>query len=388
MEDLFVQFYQTYEKRLTSPGTFFEKGAKFHLLINGFSYIWNYANPIWIELDRAFQEIEPFDFSGYRKVYASAAFFEHAFIVVEWALKFPQVDFVVGGPAIRGLAIMKWAHKIPKNFHMTKQLAESIFELPLNPKRFKMVPPDSTIPKLYNFHIENGCYWGGCKFCCDNYSTQDVGFDLETLLNLPAGGVWLGTSAISPKNCNIFTQLNYSDKRYHCFIRGDSLTLEVFSQILSDIKEPTKLRFLMGVEYPSDRMLKIMNKGTDTKTMAKMITMLVGAGCKVTLSFLTSWGCLEKDDISKAAQFFRMLPDPSTYDAGYVKVQNLFNNIPSVMIESHYPFYNHLTDEQKQLDEEYKQVLNDFQVKCYESSKAKRLEQFLKFSEDKSINFE
>ena len=365
MDSLFIQFCQIIVKQRTTASTFLQKGSKFHLLANGFSYVWDYANPVWVELDQKLNVVTPIDFSNYQVVYVSVSFFEHIFIVLDWARENPQISFIMGGPAITALPALQWEmYKIPSNVTGLDSLAESIFGLPLDPKRFKLVPPDPTISKLYNFHIENGCYWGGCKFCIypKHYQGGDMGFDLEALWNAPPGGVWLGTSSISPKNCRIFTELNYTDKRYHCYVRGDSLILDALPKVLSNVKQPSSLRFLVGVEFPSNRMLKIMNKCTDIDTLARVINILIDAKCKVSLTFMTGWGCLEENDIKEAEKFFKMLPDGSKFDSGYARLQNWNRNIPFVANEptplGGYPFFVRLTKEQEQLDNQWKNILH------------------------------
>jgi len=379
MENLFIQFYQTVIKRFTSPGSFLEQGTVFHLLTNGFSYVWDYANPVWVELDRGFREVKPTRFSENQNVYVSASFFEHAFVVLEWAKENPQTNFFVGGPAIPTLKTTNWLYKLPQNVRMLNTLAETIFNLPLDPKRFKIEVPDLNVPRVFNFHIEDGCYWGKCKFCVYNYDKGgEIGFDLDTLSNVPPGGIWLGTSSLSPKNCEILTQLNYEERRYHSFLRGDKLILEILQRIMPRIKEPSRLRFLIGVEFPSNRMFKIMNKGTDTDTLSKVITILVEAGCKVTLDLLTGWGCLEKEDIKEAEEFFRMLPDSTKYDAGHVRLQNWFGGIPADT-ENSYPFFVKLSKQQEELDRQWRNILQSNRAESYEVSKAGRMKKYLTF---------
>jgi len=384
MENLFIQFCQTTVKQTnTVGGSFLKRGDHFQILTNGFSYVWDYANPIWVDLDSDFNVTKlPVELSNYQKVYVSVSFFDHAFIVFDWAKKYPQVNFIMGGPAVNFVDMVsdftkkQFMIKLPSNVSITNESAESIFGLPFDINRFKIDLPDFNTPRLYHFRIGSGCYWSRCNFCIyrhENYTNFEI--DPETIQNIPPGGVWLGTESLSPKSCELLTQLNYDDRRYHCFLRGDTSAYKSLQKILPMIKESSHLRFFMGIEFPSNRMLQMMGKGTDIETLIKVIHLLTDAGCKVSLSFITEWECIEKNDVEEAKNFFKMLPDESTYDSYYNPLVNWFGDVKKEN------FIGKLTGEQKRLNSQWQSILHKYGCLKYGISSERIKQRMLKFRE-------
>lgn len=287
----FVQFYELYPEY---------NSAKIR---NSFSSLWNEiknrGNIIWINVyNETFPKVEG-------DVYITCSFFHELDYVERWMKDRPDINFIVGGPAI----LSKHFNLDLPNFNPTfKQLYEILditpttdlwgIELP------KDIKEDINIHYVYSLSFGNQCYWARCSFC--RYEDQR-GLDLDVkeipILRPNHNEVWLNQASLSPKNIlNLFPTFS-NESIYAFYMRGAPETLSA----LSKVPISSNLKPMIGVEFPSDRMLSLMNKGTDANTMLNTILLFLKNGSNVVLTIIHGWPNLVKSDIDAVDYFLSKL---------------------------------------------------------------------------------
>jgi len=91
---------------------------------------------------------------------------------------------------------------------------------------------------------------------------------------------------------------------YKLSIRFDKASAEAFSEAY------TGLPFVVSgsLEFPTDRMWKIMNKGYNTKELIESLNILNDLGLTITGGFILGWNCLTENDLTELERFFDKLP--------------------------------------------------------------------------------
>ena len=318
MNSVFLQFY----KDVLPP--FFKDN--YVLLQNGFSYVWDEAHPIWLNEDTEKLPIEA------EKVYVSVVSTAEISKVWKWAKEHPQIQFIVGGPAIwPGPPFIKLLEPIPHNLTLVEGFAESIFNRPVDLKTWKLsfpiVAPGTIV--CYTYHMGDGCDWSKCIFCCEK--TRKIrelrGYDIEPLWDAPPGVVFLVNDSLKVEDLYVLEKFNYSNKKYRLYIRATDRVYEALKIILPRLNKPENLAFQMGVEFPSDRMYKWMNKGTTIREVSKVLRLLSEYGCYFRLSYISDWPNLTDSDITSAKDFFDSLENcDSIIGNHYIRPLLVFNN--------------------------------------------------------------
>jgi len=290
MERSFIQFYKNVPDGL--------------LLQNGFSYVWDEANPQWIDWNTKDLPVNT------EKVYVSAITSFTILKIWDWAEEHPEIQFIVGGPAVwPGHPFKELTKSLPDNLVLVGDFAEKIFDRPVNLKSWKLVPPKIDKNFIYVYHIDDTCEWSKCLFCrrIDTKPHEMREYDLEPLWGATSGTVYLAADSLSPEQLSILKELNYNDKQYRLYIRGTQQIYDSLKKVLNDVKKSEHLTFCMGVEFPSDRMLRWMNKGTTVKELLQVINLFVEHGCQFRLSYMTEWPNLTRNDLDEARKFFDSL---------------------------------------------------------------------------------
>jgi len=315
MEDtLFIQFFDELAEHNLKSGT----DRNWYSLHNGFSFVSDEANPVWVQIDK----LSPYSRDVKlpyiaKKVYCSVFFWNEINVVMEWALQYPEIQFIIGGPAVYPFGCT-FNMQPPKNVTIMRDLAETIFGREPSPKTWKINLPAFKKPLdiAYSFFISDNCYWGKCSFCRHQFYKGCVPkqrtYDLKTLENAPGGGVFLATDCLLPSDYYILEQLNYDDKFYKVFIKAGNVENLKMKEVFPNITNPKKLKFIIGVEFPSNKILSNINKGCTKEQLVDLINFISSCGSLVVLSYIIGWRDLEESDIEEASEFFSKISNMDT----------------------------------------------------------------------------
>ncbi len=326
---LFIQFYSIMKNRCA--------------LYNGFSNVYedckNNGDLLWVELNiedshdlTKWSYERKWDMNKFKKndlpiskgtVYVSTFWHPHVLQAYVWAKKYPDIKFIVGGPPIM-LNPYTPDDTVPDNLILKKGLAEKIifkknivstsWDINLPPKR--VLKNIDTIE--FTYLIDRRCYWKKCIFC--KYYRN-----IEEPLNRPASKLFLPDNS---KKYFIFLQmpsmspgylmaelpkLNKSNNiKYAMFLRGNDEIISPLEKTLHKCSmgngpNPKRLAFSIGVEFPSNRMLKYINKGATTNSILKTINLLKQYGCTIGINLIRDWNNLTEEDVTEAEKFFNKL---------------------------------------------------------------------------------
>lgn len=242
------------------------------------------------------------------KVYVSAYYHLCVFQAISWSYQYPNVKFLVGGPAVVVNPTQKgyvFTEPLRSNIEFSPEIAEeAIFGQSLRNSSWDIdLPGSKSGTYCVNFTNEVGCYWNKCTFCgC----YDDRAFFHNSVADLKLDSskkwiVWFGTAALSPGYIlKEFRKLNPAIV-YHTHARADVSTLNALKNELGHCK--AKLVFHIGVECPSDHMLEHMNKGTSVKTIVEMISLIYSYGHSIAATFIVGWKALQESDLKEIEKF-------------------------------------------------------------------------------------
>jgi hypothetical protein len=291
----FIQFYET------KPDP---TGSKVMNLRNGFSsvgeVIKNRGDIIWVDpYQNYFPEVD-------NEVYISCGFEIEFIYIEEWVRKRPDIKFIVGGPAV---SYMNFSIDLPNVYFDNRYMFELLNITPTSDMWSLKIPEAAKENKLYIYYtypltFGNSCYWGKCTIC--NRKTQleiDLQIDKIPILKPNRNIVWLNKLSITAKDILIIFPTLSKESFYSFFIRGDSVVLDA----LNKIQIVDTLRPIIGVEFPSNRMLNLMNKGINIETLLKVIITLAQNGCLIKLCVIHGWPNLIEDDVKSVEYFLSKL---------------------------------------------------------------------------------
>jgi hypothetical protein len=167
----------------------------------------------------------------------------------------------------------------------------------------------------YTFNNGSACYWQKCNFCIatarDGRSCENIKYDYENLKLAPEGRVYLSNpSTPGPMLKQILPLLSTYKQFFTLFIRSGEKELKSLQSINVNW---TKFHFLIGIEFPSDRMLKIMNKGVTLDECRNMITFLQSKKASFALYMIYDWPELTKKDVAEAKDFLSIVNKNTSY---------------------------------------------------------------------------
>lgn len=283
----FVQFYEVKNKTL--------------FLNNGFSSVWNLLKDrgeiIWID-----SNIDDFP-DVFGTVYISC-FYERDFSYIEeWVKNSPHIKFIVGGPAV---SYMDFKVEAPNFYADKRNMFELLSVQPTSDMWNLELPKIESDNVYYNYSLSfgNKCYWGKCNFC-NRKSELEIDLIVKNIPILKPNHniIWLNKLSITPKDIsNIFPILK-SQSYYSFFTRGDFGVLDSLKQITIT----KKFRPIIGVEFPSNRMLSLMNKGITTESLFGVMELFLKNMCKVNITLIHGWPNLIEDDVIKVENFLSSL---------------------------------------------------------------------------------
>jgi hypothetical protein len=191
-------------------------------------------------------------------------------------------------------------------------------------------------------------------------------------VDAPPGEVVFSIPAPTPKMLeDILPKLavmkNNENKVFSIYLRAGTKELESLKKIRKRINF-RKTTFCIGVEFPSDRMLKIMDKGVTLQEYINMINFIQKNDGNGVCYFITGWPEIEESDVKEAEYFFSKIPLKHDrlrfiwgrmikYDT-VIPEKKINSNVPMVMVKTYKPA---LTDKYKiDCNQRYIDVLNKF----------------------------
>ena len=248
--------------------------------------------------------------------YVSCFYNLHLYQVFKWAVKYPKIKFIVGGPAVDKNKIVE---TLPSNLLISE---DSIVSLLRSENSWNISLPPKTNDNIYlGYPVERTCYWGKCNFC--NYSavkerTIDINHDILSFISEKNKiSLFLYTPAASPNfMMNVLPKLkSIQNVEYIIYVRGDDQIAKILetslNRCVSNGINLKNITLIFGVEFPSKNMLQFMNKGVSIESLYKTFTILSNYHCNVGMNILLGWNNLKEIDVSQAQDFFYKLSDIS-----------------------------------------------------------------------------
>lgn len=263
------------------------------------------------------------------RVYVSASYINHLYQAFTWATLYPDIEFIVGGPVAAercgdsntwNSVHFKLEKDLPSNLFITGQSIEDLFKVPnfsgdWNLEIPKVIPGDSRV--YFSYTLENLCYWKKCPFCSiaqhslDHFRKREkIGLEFKHLEFSGHKIVRLNTGSITPEHIKAILPClpNLNDIEYRFFMRAARAETKALKQVVDqlngDIPDCT-LGF--GIEFPSDRMWKYLNKGTKMGEVLDTIDLCKESGFKVNANVILGWNNLIESDLKQLEYFMDQL---------------------------------------------------------------------------------
>lgn len=376
---LFVQFaYDNYHKNNDSL-----------ILNNGFQHVEkeckNAGDLFWVKHFESDAEMKTHSLPIQKgNVFVSAFYYDHLKQTYYWAKKYPEINFLVGGPAVRYGNYS--SDEFLPNLVLTKGLAEKeIFKQQDPSKKWSIdVPTELVRGKKeirFGYNIDRRCYWGKCIFC-EGYTKkwEQVLHNDITNLRIPEIDakkmVRLNIPTVTPHLLiNMLPKLpTRQDVVYDFFIKASKEINPVARKVIGDCARgigpsPQQFRWVIGIEWPSHRMLQYMRKGSTVDQLVELIEIAGQYGIPVGMPFIFGWKNLTPQDVKEAKEFIRRvetIPNLNTSCVGFslevhpsAPLYQEFENDELTVVKK--KFFNNgecrikLNQEQYELNEEFKQ---------------------------------
>jgi radical SAM superfamily enzyme YgiQ (UPF0313 family) len=250
-----------------------------------------------------------------------------------WAKEYPDIKFVVGGPvaAERRINGEGWSPvyvemdrngSLPPNLQFTGKSVEDWFDVPNFSGKWKMdipeqVPKDS--PIYFSYTLDNRCYWSKCVYCNIALHAKeafrkrkDIHYEFKDVKHGGRKIVRLNTASITPQHIReVLPNLpRREDIEYRVFMRPARAENEALREVLGLWQgDLPKIMFGIGMEFPSDRMLKYACKGFSRQEMLETLEICVTHGIRINVNFILGWNNLLERDIEELKDFMKAMPE-------------------------------------------------------------------------------
>jgi len=268
-------------------------------------------------------------------VYISAIYMNHLYQSYVWAKEYPNIRFIVGGPIAAERRIDKngWHpvyvkvdsyDMLPSNLEITGKSVEDWFEVPNFSGKWKVdvpefVPDDSRV--YFSYTLDNGCYWRKCVFCNIalhakeafrkrkhmKYEFEDMEHDGHKIVRLNTGSIT--TTYIR----EVLPELpRRNDIEYRLFVRPAKAENIALKDVLTeDGGIFPKLVLGFGMEFPTNRMLRYIGKGSNTDEVLEFLRLCHENKIHINANFILGWDNLIEDDIRELENFMDSVPENS-----------------------------------------------------------------------------
>ena len=324
---LFIQFYG-------------QTGSGWFDLCNGFSDTWDLCRSkgdfLWIPMEQ--NPDQWYDETAYQPislpiekgtVHISASYVNHLYQAYLWAMAYPDIQVIVGGPVAseRHTGAPGWQSvhfkvetRLPSNLILTGQSVERFFGVPEFSGRWHLelpphIPEDGRI--YFSYTLENQCYWKKCPFCSIAQHSADH-FRKRPFLDLAFTDidyhghkiVRLNTGSMTPEHIRqLLPMLPVKpDMEYRFFMRAAAAETRAMKEAVSKMGDSIPDCTLgFGIEFPSNRMWKYLNKGTRMIDVIKTLEFCTETGFKVNANVILGWNNLVDQDIRDLEGFMHRL---------------------------------------------------------------------------------
>jgi radical SAM superfamily enzyme YgiQ (UPF0313 family) len=156
--------------------------------------------------------------------------------------------------------------------------------------------------------------------------------------------IWLHTFSIPPEMIrDVLPKLpDRNDVNYITYMRADKNVYESLLYAFKKLRVSGNFLFFdLGIEVPSNRMLKWMKKGSTVQNYLKVIELLYKNNCRMHFNLMSEWPNLTEDDVIQTEYFLSEL----------VKIgcaKNITANLYPIQIVYDRPFFNEFKDVYKE----------------------------------------
>jgi hypothetical protein len=324
------------------------------------------------------------------RVYVSASYINQLYQAYTWANQYPDIEFIVGGPVASercggpdgwNSVHFKVEKDLPSNLFITGQSVEDIFGVPNFSGKWKLdiskaIPQDSRI--YFSYTLENLCYWKKCPFCSiaqhsmDHFRKRDnIGLEFKHLEYQGHKIVRLNTGSITPEYIKaILPRLPKSDDmEYRFFMRAAKAETKALKQVIDQLNgniPDCTLGF--GIEFPSDRMWKYLNKGTKMDEVFETLELCRKSGFKVNANVILGWNNLIEQDLRDLEYFMDNLSENAVttlqlrwlFAHPYTKIHEDYDGVENSLTLGpfNYGFNVRVDERQKALNMEAAKIIN------------------------------
>ena len=370
MDNVFLQFY-------------YNKGDDNYTFLNGFSDTWNFCKSKgdfeWIYFPyNSMDELKvDADISIPIKkgnVYASILVDYQIEAINNISLEYPDVNFIIGGPGTIHFN-EKNNNKLNKNILIYKKSVENYFGIDDFSCEWGIELPKHILKNTltYNYTIDLNCYWKKCVFCrlCKTSPRRRPLDHLKTKFNKiykesKKEIVHLGTLSLTNHLIeNWFSKITIEkDVMINTYIKTDEKTTRSLRKNISDFiyrNGNQATSFIVGIEFLTDRMLKIINKGFTVREVGEFCSLVRSYDISIHPSFIVGWPQLIEKDIVELEKNIKLFPkgqNTSVFCLGIVKgvpLEKKFLLPPGQRVL--YPILN-CNEEIRQLNFEALEILN------------------------------
>ncbi len=322
-DNLFIQFFNK-----TKSG--------YYDLCNGFSDTWDLCKDrgdfLWIEHEP--DNSRWYDEEIYHnrelpikkgRIFISASYINQLFQAYTWAVQYPDIDFIVGGPvaAERYTGSKAWnsvhfkvEQKLPANLKLTGESIEKFFNVPDFSGEWRLEVPD-IIPEgsriYFSYTLENQCYWKKCIFCSiaqhskKHFRKRDnLNYEFKQLAFNGHKIVRLNTGSMTPEHIKIILPNlpTGDDIEYRFFMRAARAETAALKKVVEKRgKNIPDCTLGFGIEFPSDHLWKYLYKGTTMEEVIETLEFCTQAGFKVNANVILGWNNLVEDDLRNLENF-------------------------------------------------------------------------------------
>jgi len=330
--------------------------------------------------------------------YISAIYTNHLYQSYVWAKEYPHIQFVVGGPvaAERKIDSKGWnplyfsvdsPAMLPKNLEMTGKSVEDWFGVSNFSGKWRLdvpefVPDDGRI--YFSYTLDNGCYWAKCIFCNIALHAKEL-FRKRNSMDFEFGNLRHNGTKIVRLNTGSIT-IPYIRDVLPALPRGDDMEYRLFmrpgraeNKALKEVVEKHSGRFPhcvlgFGIEFPSNRMLKYINKGCTTEEIIDFLWFCRSNGIRVNANLILGWDNLIEDDIREMKQFMERIPDNSItsvqlrwlFAHPHTKVHDMYRGERITLGPFYEGFHVEISNKQKDLNREAWEMISAYRgIKHY-----------------------
>jgi hypothetical protein len=325
-------------------------------------------------------------------VYISAVYLNHLYQSYVWAREYPHIQFVVGGPvtAERSCSDDAWnpvyfqlaPHmSLPGNLKITGMSVEDWFHVPNFSGQWKLMIPenvDASSPIYFSYTLDNRCYWSKCIYCnialhAGEHFRQrkELNFEFADVTHKGAKIVRLNTGSLTPAHIRkLLPRLPRGDDlEYRLFMRPARPENDALKDMIARIQGPLPSMTLgLGIEFPSDRMLKYAGKGFSKEEILESLAICRDHGIRANGNVMLGWNNLIKEDLDNLRDFMERVPAGSMatiqirwlFAHPYTEIHETCSGEPIHLGPFYLGFRTEVDDVQRALNREAADIIDEF----------------------------